>query len=561
MWRNPNFRFGLAMAKFYKMASLATFAMAIGSVLLAQEEPAGDNEENTEVEVSEPASAPPEAPHNDWVNQDGSIVSIRKGGYLAPNRSVKEMVTIMGESRAEGHVEREMVTILGNSNLEGSVGREMVTILGNARVNGEVDREVVVVLGNLDLGPEAEVNDITVVGGGIQQHPDARVSGRFNEVPIYIPFLADGWEDVHPYIYEGLALGRFVVPSMGWTWVFALSTLGALVLLVAAFPKPANACADAMEKKPAQSIIAGFAFQLAGLPLVSIIILLLISTVVGILALPFLWMAFLFMWLLSFVAVYGVIGRRFGAKENIAFATLIGGGLVTLSYAVPVLSLIVFLSISVVGSGAVIVSIFSAMSKNGSQKRRPERSYVARPAPEQAPIDSPSPGAETIVSGAEGLPRTEFASNEGSEAGAGGEAPGVSGTEAAVYEPVGFGPRFVALLVDFIFVVFCLVALEAFGGVDLLDNLLLPWLGYHLVFWMWRGTTLGGIALGLKLERINGEELTFGVILVRALASIISFVCLGVGFFWASWDAERQSWHDKIAGTVITRAPKGVSLI
>lgn len=76
-----------------------------------------------------------------------------------------------------------------------------------------------------------------------------------------------------------------------------------------------------------------------------------------------------------------------------------------------------------------------------------------------------------------------------------------------------------------------------------------------------RGTTLGGIALGLKLDRVNGEELTFGVALVRALASIISFVCLGIGFFWASWDAERQSRHDKIAGTVIVRVPKGLSLI
>ncbi len=127
--------------------------------------------------------------------------------------------------------------------------------------------------------------------------------------------------------------------------------------------------------------------------------------------------------------------------------------------------------------------------------------------------------------------------------------------------PVGFGSRFLALLIDFVVVVFCLVALEAFGGLDLMDNFLLPWLGYHLVFWMWRGTTLGGIALGLKIERMNGEELTFGVVLVRALASIISFVCLGFGFFWASWDADRQSWHDKIAGTVIVRVPKGVSLI
>lgn len=504
------------------------------------------------------ASPSPSRDRNDWVNQDGSIVSIRKNGYLAPNRSVKEMVTILGSSRAEGKVTRELVTILGNVELEGSVGREMVTILGNARVNGEVEREVVVVLGNLELGPQADVNDITVVGGAVEQHPDARVSGSFNEVPIYIPFLTDGWEDVHPYIYEGLALGRFVVPRIGWTWMFAAVTLGVFVLLVAAFPKPATACVDAMERKPAQSIVAGFAFQLVGLPLVSIIVLLLISTVVGILAIPFLWMAFLFMWLLSFIAVYGVIGRRFGAKENIVFATLIGGILMTLFYAVPALGFIAALSISVVGSGAVIVAVFSAMPKNGRIEKRPlERRYVSRPAAVESATETTAPGAETIVSGADGMPRTE--TEEPSES---GERPSPeSGGANEAYEPVGFGPRFLAALIDFVFMVFCLVALEAFGGLDLLDNLLLPWLGYHLVFWMWRGTTLGGIALGLKLDRVNGEELNFGVALVRALASIISFVCLGIGFFWASWDAERQSWHDKIAGTVIVRVPKGLSLI
>jgi uncharacterized RDD family membrane protein YckC len=35
----------------------------------------------------------------------------------------------------------------------------------------------------------------------------------------------------------------------------------------------------------------------------------------------------------------------------------------------------------------------------------------------------------------------------------------------------------------------------------------------------------------------------------------------GLGFVWVVFDSERQSWHDKIAGTVVVRAAKGVSLV
>jgi len=33
-------------------------------------------------------------------------------------------------------------------------------------------------------------------------------------------------------------------------------------------------------------------------------------------------------------------------------------------------------------------------------------------------------------------------------------------------------------------------------------------------------------------------------------------VVLGLGFFWAGWSREKQSWHDKIADTIIVKLPK-----
>jgi uncharacterized RDD family membrane protein YckC len=84
---------------------------------------------------------------------------------------------------------------------------------------------------------------------------------------------------------------------------------------------------------------------------------------------------------------------------------------------------------------------------------------------------------------------------------------------------------------------------------------------YHIAFWSWRATTLGGIILNLRVERIDGRKVGIDVAVIRALGCIFSAIIFFFGFFWASWDRERQSWHDKIAGTTIVRVPRAHSLI
>ena len=72
---------------------------------------------------------------------------------------------------------------------------------------------------------------------------------------------------------------------------------------------------------------------------------------------------------------------------------------------------------------------------------------------------------------------------------------------------------------------------------------------------------MGGAILGLKLVRTDGRPVNFGVAFVRSLASFFSGLVFFMGFFWVGWDRNKQSWHDKIAGTVIVRMPAGVPLI
>ena len=93
-----------------------------------------------------------------------------------------------------------------------------------------------------------------------------------------------------------------------------------------------------------------------------------------------------------------------------------------------------------------------------------------------------------------------------------------------------------------------------------------PWiflvaLAYFAGMWTWRGTTVGGIVLNLKVVRYDGQPLTFPVALVRALAAAFSIIVLFLGFLWIAWSRDKQGWHDKIAGTAVVRQPRGTPLL
>jgi len=86
-------------------------------------------------------------------------------------------------------------------------------------------------------------------------------------------------------------------------------------------------------------------------------------------------------------------------------------------------------------------------------------------------------------------------------------------------------------------------------------------IAYFAGMWAWKGTTVGGIVLNLQVVREDGQPLNFLVAFVRSLAAVFSILILFLGFFWIGWDRQKQGWHDKIAGTVVVRLPKPISLV
>jgi uncharacterized RDD family membrane protein YckC len=144
--------------------------------------------------------------------------------------------------------------------------------------------------------------------------------------------------------------------------------------------------------------------------------------------------------------------------------------------------------------------------------------------------------------------------------------PAFATSEILACPRASFWLRVAAIILDLIVVnaVVAYVFRDRFFRHELFDRdegFLLLWLAYNAGMWVWKGTTLGGSVLGLKCVRTNGEPLDWRVALIRALASCLSFLACGLGFFWIAWDPEHQSWHDRIADTMIVKMPRAIPLV
>ena len=120
----------------------------------------------------------------------------------------------------------------------------------------------------------------------------------------------------------------------------------------------------------------------------------------------------------------------------------------------------------------------------------------------------------------------------------------------------GFWVRMGALLLDVLLVGFATSVLHPLFHLHLLVLAI-----YGAVMWKLRGTTIGGIVFDLRVVRLDGRPMDWETAIIRALSCFLSLAVAGLGFFWIAFDDAHQAWHDKIAGTVVVRVPKGVPLV
>ncbi len=130
-----------------------------------------------------------------------------------------------------------------------------------------------------------------------------------------------------------------------------------------------------------------------------------------------------------------------------------------------------------------------------------------------------------------------------------------------VNKPAGFWVRLVALITDAIILSVCLITFSFMLGfnddqtqlfstlVEVAYSVLLPltWVGY----------TIGKRLLGIRIVKLNGENVGLGNMLLREIVGRMIYVfTFGIGIiisiFLVAFREDKRALHDLIAGTYVT---------
>jgi uncharacterized RDD family membrane protein YckC len=118
----------------------------------------------------------------------------------------------------------------------------------------------------------------------------------------------------------------------------------------------------------------------------------------------------------------------------------------------------------------------------------------------------------------------------------------------------GFWIRFAGALIDGIIlsIVASLFLLFSDNATRNVIQLLLSGAYFTYLHSTKAGQTLGQRLCGIRLvDAGTGRQVEPGMAAARWLMSYVSGVAILLGFLWMLWDPMKQTWHDKVAGTLV----------
>jgi uncharacterized RDD family membrane protein YckC len=123
----------------------------------------------------------------------------------------------------------------------------------------------------------------------------------------------------------------------------------------------------------------------------------------------------------------------------------------------------------------------------------------------------------------------------------------------------GFWSRFGAALLDGLIlavpaIILSFILKDAIGLLYLI--IIVLYLGYYTYFEGGdTGQTPGKKALGIRVYDFRqGGPIGYGRGFLRQIMKYVSSIPLYLGYLWMLWDGEKQTWHDKVAGSVVVPA-------
>ncbi len=436
---------------------------------------------------------------------------------------------------------RSAVVILNDATVDGTVTGDLVVIGGNVVLNGEVKGNLVAPLSSVELGPKAVVGgDAVAIGGGLHLADGAEIRGNRVTVPLPLDLLgatrlgAGFGTSLKELVFKARPLSL----QVRWVWGIWVVLFAVHLLLALLFHQAVQAGALVLRSRPASAFLMG----LATLPFLLLLVVITAPTVVIplvlLLVLPF---AILFGKTAVCRHIGGLLTRPTPGSLLMGLgAVVVGMLLLTLVYLIPFFGFLAWALLTIWGLGAAMLALWTAFRDEQPATLASIPRAVANIA--APPVVRPSVGrstpASTTLAVAAAAPPDPLAS-----------APMASARTVTASFPRRLG----ASCIDVLLLMAVTGWLLPFG--------FLFWIAYFAAMWVWRGTTLGGIVFGLRVVRLDGRPMDVPTALVRSLAAILSVATCFLGYMWAAWDPDGETWHDKLAGTAVIHTSESQSLV
>jgi uncharacterized RDD family membrane protein YckC len=572
----PKQPFGVALLQLCCVGATVLLATALplnqasGQAPTPPGPPAVSNPQNSPAQAEAPDQAAKESANTETNADSGApnrtrgvdheaIVVWGRDVVLKASDSAEAVVVIGGSAKIYGKVREAVVAIGGDIEMHGEA-RDVVAVGGSLKAfkGAKIKGNAVAVVGNLAAEQGTEIDgDPVAVAGSADIAEGATVHRRVQVVDLGpLGFLLRGAKE---YLLQCVFKLRPLAPQIGWLWVIAGTVFLIYLLVAAVFPRPVAVCVEELNQRPATTFFLGLLAKL----LVPIVSLILICTGIGILVVPFLSAAVLVAGIVGRIALaewLGLkLGRSFGGETTMLRPIggfLIGTLIITLLYLVPVIGFLTHTIVAIWGFGCAVTAAFGKM-----RRERPEKTTAT--VPSFAPPAMAFAGAPDMGTPPPATP--SFSTADPAADPISTPAPARL-PEVLSYPKAGFWERMGAGFLDCVLIIIVVAMVQ--GSFFFMLRLMrgpsfgfLVALAYFAGMWTWKGTTVGGIVLGLKVVRQDDQPITFAVALVRALAGAFSIVVLFFGILWVAFDHDKQGWHDKIAGTVVLRLPKGTPLV
>jgi hypothetical protein len=403
----------------------------------------------------------------------------------------------------------DLVLVRGHAKIDGTVNGDCVLVGSEADISGTINGDAVSVASRMRFSPGTVINgDFVSVVSTVSGASDAHVNGERISLDVFPPDTLLGFDK---WFSSTVLLLRPMSPSSFTSWFGAMFVLAICLGIGALFPRLLADTGKVLQERAPASLLSGFAI----VPAAALFCFLLLVTVLGIFVIPFVVATLIVFSLIGNAAVFEAIGQRLAPKlrdqkhGSLAWIAL-GAVVCWIIYCIPVIGFLAGSLVFLTGLGAFSLYVVDrARATPSARLTAPAKALADEPSREPSPVRSTS----TPVAG----------------------------------NMADFWRRLGANLIDLV----VLYSLLQFTGIT---RILVPaWVLYRFGMYIWRSATLGEIVLNLRVEKLDGGNLIndYGTAMVRALASLLSLLPLGLGFLWILFDPQRQTWHDKISGSVV----------